>query len=101
MAAKDADITTYYADRSIYLTNTVATYEIRLTAPTPDVDPFETLYLVELGEFVTGVVYRMRGYDTTLSSTVFWNSDTPDADSADYQGPGPVINIVVRSVSGE
>jgi hypothetical protein len=100
MAAKDADLATDYAGEYVYLNSgDVAAYEI--VTLVAEQDPFHTLYLVNLGEFVTGITYRMRGYDTTLASTVFWNSSTPDADSSDYGGPGPVTDIVVRAVSGE
>lgn len=46
------------------------------------------------------LVYRMRGYDTTLVATVFWGSVHVDAAAADYDGPGPVINIVVHKKLG-
>ena len=47
-----------------------------------------------------GLEYRMRGYDTTLTQTVFWASDHVDSTAADYGGPGPVTNIVVHNVLG-
>jgi hypothetical protein len=47
-----------------------------------------------------GLEYRMRGYDTTLTQTVFWASDHVDSTAADYGGPGPVTNIVVHDVLG-
>jgi hypothetical protein len=47
-----------------------------------------------------GVTYRMRGYDTTLTTTVFWSSDHVDSTAADYGGPGPVTNIVVQKQVG-
>ena len=46
------------------------------------------------------LVYRMRGYDTTLTATVFWSSDHVDSTAADYGGPGPVTNIVVQKKLG-
>jgi hypothetical protein len=47
-----------------------------------------------------GLEYRMRGYDTTLTQTVFWASDHVDSTAADYGGPGPVTNIVVQKKLG-
>ena len=47
-----------------------------------------------------GLVYRMRGYDTTLTETVFWDSDHVDATATDYGGPGPVTNIVLQKKLG-
>lgn len=100
MEAKDADLATDYADIGAYLVGQLTANFEALEIP-GELFALEELYLVDLGKFVTSVVYRMRAYDTTLESIVFWNSSTPDEDSSDYQGPGPVINIVVRSVSGD
>jgi len=43
---------------------------------------------------------RMRGYDTTLTSVVFWFSDHVDATATDYGGPGPVTEIIVQKKIG-
>lgn len=47
-----------------------------------------------------GATYRMRGYDTNLTSIVFWDSAEVDADASDYGGPGPVNDIVVHAILG-
>lgn len=46
---------------------------------------------------VAAPVYRMRAYDTTLATTVYWSSGTPSAYG--YDGPGPLTNVVVTYVS--
>lgn len=43
-------------------------------------------------------VYRMRGYDTTLASHVYWTSDHADTAATDYPGQGPVTDIIVQHV---
>lgn len=102
MATKDADLATDYADTSVYLSEITQAMFSAAVINVPAQTALPVVYMAQVG--VGGgasLSYRMRGYDTTLSSTVFWSSSTPDADSSDYLGPGPVINIVVRSVSGE
>jgi hypothetical protein len=47
------------------------------------------------------VTYIMRGYDTTLSGTVFWESRGVDSSAASYLGDGPVTDIVVHKIVGE
>ena len=46
----------------------------------------------------TGVVFRMRGFDTTLAVHVYWNLIEVDADGSEYSGPGPLTNIVVSNI---
>ena len=41
--------------------------------------------------------YRMRAIDGTLSSFVYWTSDTIDNTGTDYGGPGPISDVVVVS----
>jgi hypothetical protein len=42
--------------------------------------------------------YIMRGYDGTLTQTVYWIAQTPDDDASEYVGPGPVTRIVLLRV---
>lgn len=42
-----------------------------------------------------GATFRMRGFDTTLTTQVFWASDTEDPTGANYTGPGPLTDVVV------
>jgi hypothetical protein len=56
--------------------------------------------VIEPGGGGPGLEYRMRGYDTTLTSIVFWASDHVDSTASDYGGPGPVTGIVVHDVIG-
>jgi hypothetical protein len=42
-------------------------------------------------------IYRMRAFDTTLATTVYWNSETPN--TASYVGPGPLTNVVISDIS--
>jgi hypothetical protein len=44
--------------------------------------------------------YRMRGYDSTLARYVYWDSISIDELGAAYDGPGPVIDIVVFMFQG-
>jgi hypothetical protein len=44
-------------------------------------------------------VYRMRGYDTSLSETVFWNAPELDVGGTHYKGPGPITDIVVQTTT--
>jgi hypothetical protein len=39
--------------------------------------------------------YRMRGYDTTLTTTVYWTATSVDSTGAQYTGPGPLTNITI------
>jgi hypothetical protein len=48
----------------------------------------------------SALTYRMRGYDTTLTSLVYWSSDHVDAAADDYAGPGPVTNVVLQKKFG-
>jgi hypothetical protein len=45
--------------------------------------------------------YRMRGYDSTLARTVYWNATSVDSLGASYGGPGPLTDIVVFMLLGE
>jgi hypothetical protein len=47
-----------------------------------------------------GVTYRMRGYDTTLTQTVFWSAPIVDSTGAYYGGPGPLTDILVQKILG-
>lgn len=49
--------------------------------PLPDPEPSPTAF------------YRMRAYDTTLATTVYWNSTSPDI--TQYGGPGPLTDVVI------
>lgn len=46
-------------------------------------------------EIISGPTYRNRGYDTTLTRTVYWTSSTP---GGGYSGPGPLTNTVVVEI---
>jgi hypothetical protein len=39
--------------------------------------------------------YRMRGYDNTLTTTVYWTATSVDSTGAQYTGPGPLTNITI------
>lgn len=39
--------------------------------------------------------YRMRGFDTSLSQTVYWDSPAVDPSGAYYGGPGPLTDVVL------
>ena len=43
---------------------------------------------------------RMRGYDDTLATIVFWSAPAQDPDANYYLGAGPVTDIVVHKVLG-
>jgi hypothetical protein len=43
----------------------------------------------------------MRGRDTTLDRTVFWDAPIVDTNASEYDGPGPVVDIVVWEVLGQ
>jgi flagellar hook protein FlgE len=45
--------------------------------------------------------FRMRGYDTTLASTVFWFAGSPDPTGVGYSGPGPLSDVVVFNIVNE
>jgi hypothetical protein len=51
--------------------------------------------------FKGAVKYRMRGFDTTLSRIVYWESNLIDTAATDYGGPGPVNDIMVSNKIGE
>lgn len=40
-------------------------------------------------------VYRMRGFDNTLSTTVYWTALFVDYTGSTYTGPGSLSNIIV------
>ena len=48
----------------------------------------------------SGVIYRMRAYDTSLTSYVYWNYPEVDSTGAGYSGPGPLIDIVISIIIG-
>lgn len=103
MVQKDADLATDYNNGTLYLTNDKAEFEIIEVIQVNQPAALPELFLVELvpGGSTVGLVYRMRGYDETLASIVFWNSSKADAAGEDYIGPGPLTSIIVRSVSGD
>lgn len=41
----------------------------------------------------TPVFYRLRAYDTTLATIVYWDSTT--LDTTQYVGPGPLTDFVL------
>lgn len=49
---------------------------------------------------VQTVRYRMRARDTTLNRTVYWFSEVIDGEGNDYEGPGPLTDIVVSELTG-
>lgn len=46
-------------------------------------------------------VFRMRGYDSTLASTVYWSTSQADPTGASYEGPGPLQDVVVSHIFQE
>lgn len=40
-------------------------------------------------------VYRMRGFDNTLSTTVYWTASFVDYTGLAYTGPGSLSNVIV------
>jgi hypothetical protein len=50
----------------------------------------------------TGVVYRMRAYDSGLAPPryVYWNSVIVDDLGTYYTGPGPISDVVVQNIQG-
>jgi len=101
MTARDADLATDYADRSLYLSNdSVAKFTATeiLVNQEPELDD---LFLIEVGvPGGSGITYVMRGYDGTLTSLVYWQTATIDATGSSYTGPGPLSDIVVQNVKG-
>jgi hypothetical protein len=115
MAAKDADLAHDYSTLQLVLIGEdVATVEIDTThldmiallpIPTNDLTLFlteekEATLIADLQGVVSasGAVYRMRGYDSTETRTVYWDATTIDAAGAEYTGPGPLANVVVSIV---
>jgi hypothetical protein len=47
-----------------------------------------------------GLTYRMRGYDDTLATIVYWTASVDDPTGAEYGGPGPLSDVVVSKVLG-
>lgn len=47
---------------------------------------------------VSGTRYRMRAFDNTLSSVVYWTSTVADITGASYTGPGPLTSIVISKI---
>jgi hypothetical protein len=45
-----------------------------------------------------GQTWRMRGYDTTLGSLVYWNATAEDPNGLQYGGPGPLTGVVTMGV---
>lgn len=45
--------------------------------------------------------FRMRARDTTLAATVFWSAGSPDPTGQSYEGPGPLLDVVVFNVIQE
>ena len=66
-------------------------------------DPIPQNILVNTAErrgFILGGPFttRMKGFDTTLSSWVYWSSANNDPLALNYRGPGPVTRTVVAFV---
>jgi hypothetical protein len=40
-------------------------------------------------------IYRMRGFDNTLSTTVYWTASFVDYTGLIYTGPGSLSNVIV------
>lgn len=45
-------------------------------------------------------VYAMRAYDTTLGQYVYWRTADLDPTGEFYDGPGPLVDIVLHSEKG-
>lgn len=46
------------------------------------------------GTTVDPNAYRMRAFDSTLTTTVYWGSSTEDPTGTNYGGPGPLVDVV-------
>jgi hypothetical protein len=59
---------------------------------------------VEEGDTIINVtvdrLYVMRGYDADLSHLVFWTASGIDTTAAEYNGVGPVTDIVIHRTIG-
>jgi hypothetical protein len=44
------------------------------------------------------VIYRMRAFDTTLATFVYWDALEIDVGGLRYTGPGPLTNVVVSNI---
>jgi hypothetical protein len=102
MAAKDIDLATDYAERSLFLVDEdTATFEIEVLQVNQEA-AIPELFVVELGVGggAAGPVYRMRAHDTTLGRYVYWQSSSVDSAGANYAGPGPLTDVVVQNVIG-
>jgi hypothetical protein len=119
MAAKDADLATAHADRSLYLSEVDNGADLELTLMEHTIEaelPF--LYAtdpingsafeitgvagqVDAPAAGGGVTYRMRGYETALMKHVYWNSSVVDPTGADYPGDsGNLTDVGVQRVIG-
>lgn len=98
MAAKDADLATDYADRHVFLSDDlVAKFAVTGVIEVNQETALPMVYLSELGP-VGGVVYRMRGYDTDLLRTVYWDALEVDTAIAEYPGNSAALTNVVVSI---
>lgn len=103
MAAKDADLASDYAPRTMFLVDELkAQYSATAIARAPTTK-LGIVYLVESGPLAGGgVTYRMRGYDSDLSRYVYWQSSNVDASGVDYSGnSGALTDVVVQNVIGQ
>lgn len=99
MAAKDADLATDCADRLVYLSHDlVAKFEVTEVIQANQEAALPVVYLSELGP-VGGAVYRMRGYDSDLGRTVYWDAIEIDTALAEYPGNSGALSNVVVSVT--
>lgn len=85
---KDADLGSDHEAGFLYLTeDNAAMFEI---------EPIFT----ETGVGAGGPTYRMRAYDGTLTTLVWWDATTVDSGGASYAGPGPLSDVVVAKIVG-
>ena len=101
MAAKDVDLATDYAQRSLLLVEDLSAQLVLTDALINTNGPDEDTFLVAVGPSSGGVTYRMRGYDGDLSRYVYWASSSVDSAGVDYGGnSGALTDVVVQNVIG-
>jgi hypothetical protein len=105
MAAKNANMASDYASRTVFLVDQLkAQFSVRTILKVPTVLQGR-VFLIEagaLGGGGGGVTYRMRGYDGDLSRYVYWPSNSVDSAGVDYTGnSGALTDIVVQNVIGQ
>ena len=97
MALRDADLASDFAQRFLFPALSSAQLVIASAAPA---SPLSELFYTNLTGGGSGptINYVMRGYDSTLTTIVYWDSATIDPTAANYSGPGPVVDVVVAAV---